>query len=86
MYKILSSTPMDPVDGHVDATYTDRSGWSEDMGVKILPMMLGDDQAGPFVVLSYAEPSDEQMPLSFAHSARVGQLADLGAGHHQHGP
>ena len=68
MYRILSSSPMEPVDGHVDATYTDRSGWSEDMGVKILPMMVGDDQAGPFVVLSYAEPSAEQMPLSFAHS------------------
>src|SRR3954470_18945529 len=68
MYQILSSSPMEPVDGHVDATYTDRSGWSEDMGVKILPMMIGDAQAGPFVVLSYAEPSDEQMPLSFAHA------------------
>ena len=68
MYQILSTTPMEPVDGHVDLTYTDRTGWSQDLGATILPIMLGDEQAGPFVVLSYVEPSEEQMPLSFAHS------------------
>jgi hypothetical protein len=68
VYRILSTTPMPEVDGHVDASYTDRSGWSEDLGAKILPMMVGDDHCGPFVVLSYVEPSEEQMPLSFAHS------------------
>ena len=68
MYRILSTTPMPEVDGHVDATYTDRSGWSEDLGAKILPIMAGDDHCGPFVVLSYVEPSEEQMPLSFAHA------------------
>ena len=68
MYRILSTTPMPEVDGHVDATYTDRSGWSEDLGAKILPIMVGDDHCGPFVVLSYVEPSEEQMPLSFAHA------------------
>jgi hypothetical protein len=68
MYQILSTTPMEPVDGHVDATYTDRTGWSEDMGAQVLAIMMGDEQCGPFVVLSYVEPSDEQMPLSFAHA------------------
>jgi hypothetical protein len=68
VYRILSTTPMPEVDGHVDATYTDRSGWSEDLGAKILPIMVGDDHCGPFVVLSYVEPSEEQMPLSFAHA------------------
>lgn len=68
MYRILSTTPMEPVDGHVDATYTDRSGWSESLGATILPIMVGDDQCGPFIVLSYVEPTDEQMPLSFAHA------------------
>ena len=68
MYAILSSTPMEPVDGHVDADYTDRSGWSESMGATILPVMLGDEHCGPFVVLSFVEPSDEQMQLSFAHA------------------
>jgi hypothetical protein len=68
MSPILSTTPMEPVDGHVDATYTDRAGWSKDMGAQILPIMLGDDHCGPFVVLSYVEPSEEQMPLSFAHA------------------
>ena len=68
MYRILSTKPLEAVDCHVDATYTDRSGWSESMGATILPMMVGDDQCGPFVVLSYVEPSDEQMPLSFAHA------------------
>src|SRR3954451_17651597 len=68
MYRILSSTPPEPVDGHVDLTYRDRSGWSEAMGAMILPIMVGDDHCGPFVVLSYVEPSDEQMPLSFSHS------------------
>jgi hypothetical protein len=38
------------------------------VGATILPMMVGDDRCGPFVVLSYVEPSDEQMPLSFSHS------------------
>ena len=28
----------------------------------------------PFVVLSYVEPSDEQMPLSFAHVALAATL------------
>jgi hypothetical protein len=68
MYRILSTTPMAAVDGHVDATFTDRTGWSESLGATILPMMVGDDHHGPFVVLSYVEPSEEQMPLSFAHA------------------
>lgn len=68
MHRILSSAPMDPVDGHVDVTYTDRSGWTESMGATILPIMVGDDHCGPFIVLSYVAPSEEQMPLSFAHA------------------
>jgi hypothetical protein len=68
MYQILSATPTEPVDGHVDVTYTDRAGWFEDMGATILPIMVGDERCGPFVVLSYVEPSEEQMPLSFAHA------------------
>src|SRR3954451_2570278 len=68
MYRILSTSPMEPVDGHVDASYTDRAGWAEDMGATILGIMAGDDRCGPFVVLSYVEPSEEQMPLSFAHA------------------
>jgi hypothetical protein len=68
MYRILSATPSEAVDGHVDLTYTDRGGWFDDMGATILPIMVGDDQCGPFVVLSYVAPSDEQMPLSFAHA------------------
>src|SRR6476659_4441804 len=68
MYQILSAAPVEPVDGHVDVTYADRAGWFEDMGATILPMMIGDDRSGPFVVLSYTAPMDEQMPLSFAHS------------------
>jgi hypothetical protein len=66
--QILSTTPMASVDGHVDASFTDRSGWSEGMGATLLAMMVGDDRCGPFVVLSHVEPSDEQMPLSFAHA------------------
>jgi hypothetical protein len=68
VYQILSTTPMASVDGHVDADFTDRTGWSEGMGATVLGMMVGDDRCGPFVVLSYVEPSDEQMPLSFAHA------------------
>jgi hypothetical protein len=68
VYRILSTTPMPAVDGHVDVTYTDRRGWSQDLGATILPIMVGDDHCGPFVVLSYVEPSEEQMPLSFAHA------------------
>ena len=68
MAKILSTTPMESVDGHVDVTYSDRNGWSESLGSTILEIMVGDDRCGPFVVLSYVEPSEEQMPLSFAHA------------------
>ena len=34
----------------------------------MLAMIVGDDRCGPFVALSYVEPSEEQMPLSFAHA------------------
>jgi hypothetical protein len=30
--------------------------------------MVGDDRCGPFIVLSYVQPTSEQMPLSFAHA------------------
>ncbi len=68
MVRILSTTPVEAVDGHVDASYTDRAGWHDSMGATILPIMVGDDRCGPFIVLSYVEPTDEQMPLSFAHA------------------
>ena len=68
MSLILSSQPLESVDGHTDATYTDRAGWAESMGATILPIMVGDDHCRPFLVLSHVEPSDEQMPLSFSHS------------------
>jgi hypothetical protein len=68
MYRILSSEPTEPVDGHVDVHFTERGGWSEDSGATILPILTGDDDCGPFVVLSYVAPSEEQMPLSFAHA------------------
>jgi hypothetical protein len=68
MYTIRSTTPMTTTDGHVDINYGDRAGWTENMGAIILPIMMGDDQCGPFVALSYVEPTDEQMPLSFAHA------------------
>jgi hypothetical protein len=68
MYRVLSATPTEAVDGHVDLSYAERSGWVTDMGATILPIMVGDDHCGPFVVLSYVEPSETQMPLSFAHA------------------
>lgn len=68
MHQVLSATPMSSVDGHIDASYLDRGGWSEELGAQVLAMMVGDEHCGPFVVLSYVEPSDEQMPLSFAHA------------------
>jgi len=68
MYSIRSTTPMTPIDGHVDIDFTDRKGWTENMGATILPIMIGDDHCGPFVALSYVEPTSEQMPLSFAHA------------------
>jgi len=68
MYQILSSTPLSPIDGHVDVAFTERSTWSDQMGATVLPILLGDEACGPFVVLSYVEATDEQMPLSFAHA------------------
>ena len=68
MHQILSTTPMAPVDGHVDASFAERSGWAESMGATVLAMLLGDERCGPMVVLSHTDPMDEQMPLSFAHA------------------
>ena len=68
MSTILSATPMPSVDGHVDLSFDDRAGWSESLGATILGILAGDDHCGPFVVLSYVEPMEEQMPLSFAHA------------------
>src|SRR5215212_1793208 len=68
MYNIRCTTPMTPIDGHVDIAFADREGWTENMGATILPIMIGDDQCGPFVALSFVEPTSEQMPLSFAHA------------------
>lgn len=86
MYRILSSTETSVVDGHVDVDFEERSGWTEQMGATVLPILAGDERCGPFVVLSYVEPTEVQMPLSFAHAHAKPYLVDLGAGHHQHGP
>jgi hypothetical protein len=59
---------MPSIDGHVDVDFAHRSGWLESMGATLLPIMIGDDHCGPFVALSYVEPTDVQMPLSFAHA------------------
>ncbi len=69
MYQVLTTTPMHPVDGHVDANFEDRDAWVQDqLGATILPIMLGDEDCGPFVVFSHVEPCEDQMPLSFAHA------------------
>ena len=68
MSTILSATPLPSVDGHVDLSFDDRAGWSESLGATILGILAGDERCGPFVVLSYVEPMEEQMPLSFAHA------------------
>lgn len=59
---------MPAVDGHIDVSFSERGGWSEELGATVLAMMIGDEHCGPFVVLSYVEPSDEQIPQSFAHA------------------
>ena len=68
MHQVLSSTPTPAIDGHIDLSYRDRSGWSEELGATVLALMVGDEHCGPFVVLSATEPSAEQLPLSFAHA------------------
>ncbi len=68
MYQILSTTPKSAIDGHVDLTFADHDDWAEDMGAKVLAILAGDDHCGPFVVLSYTEPTDVMMPLAFAHA------------------
>ena len=40
MYNIRSTTPMTPIDGHVDIDFADRRGWTENMGATILPIMI----------------------------------------------
>src|SRR4051794_34915170 len=59
---------MATIDGHVDVSFTDRQGWTEDIGATVLAIMAGDERCGPFVALSYTEPRADQMPLSFAHA------------------
>ncbi len=59
---------MTTIAGHVDVSFTDRQGWSEDLGATVLAIMAGDERCGPFVALSYTEPRADQMPLSFAHA------------------
>jgi hypothetical protein len=68
VHQILSSTPIDWVDGHADLDFADRDGWADSMGATVLAMLVGDEHCGPFIVLSYVEPTDEMMPLSFAHA------------------
>jgi hypothetical protein len=68
MHRILSNPPIAAVDGHVDLSFADRTGWSKDMGAEVLAILAGDDRSGPFIVLSYTEPTETQMPLSFAHA------------------
>ena len=86
MYNIRSTTPMTAIDGHVDIDFADRSGWTENMGATILPIMIGDDQCGPFVALELRR-ADQRADAAVVRScARERQLAHLGAGHHEHGP
>ena len=68
MYRILSMTPPAATEGHIDLNYEDRAGWAQDIGATVLGIMMGDEHCGPFVALSYTEPRDDQMPLSFAHA------------------
>lgn len=69
MYQVLSSKTFDPVDGHLDVDFRDLDGWGDlPEDGKIMPILFGDPDAGPFVVLSCFPPMEEQMPLSFAHS------------------
>ncbi len=65
----MSATPLEPTDGHIDVDFRDTASWNplEETG-RILPIMIGDEEAGPLVVLSCFPPMDEQMPLSFAHA------------------
>ncbi len=46
MYNIRSTTPMTPVDGHVDINFADRKGWTENMGATILPILRRRQRAG----------------------------------------
>lgn len=68
MYRILTSNPPQPADGAVHVSYRERDGWPDSMGAVIMPVMVGDERCGPLIVLSYVAPSEEQMPLSFAHA------------------
>ena len=61
MYQVLATTPMPAVDGHVDATYTDRTGWSQDLGATILPMLL--DKTNRTLVLSGILAEQEELIL-----------------------
>ena len=81
MYRILSSTPMESVDGHVDVTYTDRTGWVESMGTRDAAM---DKSIDPKVAeaLMYAWRAREvlRLPQEFrvdASNGLVGELREL---------
>lgn len=67
MYLVMSEAAADAVDGHVDIPYEDTTGWGVDHGTPILPVLVGDEECGPFLLLSTSPPSDVPLPPGFDH-------------------
>lgn len=70
MYQVLSASPIEPTDGHVDLDFRRPEAWgpTQDGGGQGLAIMCGDEHAGPFVYLSCFPPMEDEMPRSFAHA------------------
>lgn len=55
------------VDGHLDIDYRNVTGWGEDAGSPVLPVLVGDETCGPMLLLSSTAPVDEPLPPGYDH-------------------
>ncbi len=68
MYRVLAPQPPESIDGNIDLDFRRPESWRRTGDGHGLGVMLGDDEAGPFVYLSSYPPQDEMMPTAFAHA------------------
>ncbi len=68
MAKVLTTTETTFDRGRIDLDFRQPDTWPEYFGGRGLPILFGDETAGPFAFVSAFPPMDEQMPLSFSHA------------------
>jgi hypothetical protein len=53
--------------GHLDLSFREAENWSEFLGCKGLTLLMGDEDAGPYVYFSSSEPMQDEMKVGIAH-------------------